>query len=102
MAHATSGVRDSGRTEHSPIAFNFVGRTERLGVIVGELDRGPAFDGRDFADQADGIKPLPPAGIASPEIVGQQSAPAGAETESGGQASTFADPESRRRCGNLR
>jgi hypothetical protein len=37
-------ICNSRRAEHAPIAFNLVGRTERLRVIVGELDRGPAFN----------------------------------------------------------
>lgn len=82
MLHASRdqrSVRDSGRTEDPPVALDFGGGTKRLRIIIGELDGWPTPNGGHFADQTDGIKSAAAAGIAAAEVVGEQSAPAGAE-----------------------
>src|SRR6202043_597879 len=66
--------------EEAPVALDFRGWAERFRVVVGELYRRAAFDTGYFADQADGIKAAIAPGIAAAEIIGQQRAPARAET----------------------
>src|SRR2546429_3115336 len=66
--------------EHSEVAFDFRRRAERLCVIVGELNRGLAFNSGHLADQADWVKVAAAGGIAAAEIVGQESSPTCAET----------------------
>src|ERR1700674_2833100 len=73
-------VADSRGPEDSAVAFDFGRRAERLGVVVGELNRGLAFDSGHLADQADWVKVAAAGGIAATEIVGQQSSPTCAET----------------------
>src|SRR6266576_3561369 len=73
-------VCHSRSAKHAPVAFNFRCRAERFCIIVGQLYRGPPFDMVNFADQADGIKFAAAFRIAATEIVGQQSSPAGAES----------------------
>src|SRR6202166_263095 len=68
-------ISDSQSAEHTLVALNFRWWTERLRRIVGELDRRPSLHVRDLGDQADGIKIVAAAGIASAEIIGEQSAP---------------------------
>src|SRR6266404_5688473 len=73
-------VADSSGPEDSAVAFDFGRSAERLGVVVGELNRGLAFDSGHLADQADWVKVGAAGGIAAAEIVGQQSSPTCAET----------------------
>src|SRR5579872_4169515 len=73
-------ISDARGSEHALVALNFRRRTERLRIVVGKLDRGSSFDVGNFSDQADGIKIVAAAGIASAKIIGEQRAPAGAES----------------------
>src|SRR5579863_3751693 len=66
--------------EHALVTLNLRRWTERLRVVIGEFDRRPPFDRRNFGDQADGIKVAAATGIASPEIIGEQCPPAGTES----------------------
>src|SRR5579863_3518706 len=72
-------VSDARGPEYAFVALNFRWRTERLRRIVGKLDRRPSLHVGNFSDQADGIKIVAAAGIASAKIVGEQRAPASAE-----------------------
>src|SRR5580704_830285 len=72
-------VGDSRRAKHSAVARDFLRRTERLGVVVGKLHGGPAFNGGDLADQADRIKTGAVVGIAAAKVVGEQRPPTRAE-----------------------
>src|ERR1700693_6240571 len=74
-------VADSGRAKHAAVAFDFGGRAQRFGVVVGKLDCLPAFNIGHLADQADRVKAVATGRIAAPEIVGEQSAPSGAEPD---------------------
>jgi hypothetical protein len=74
-------IRDSRRAEDAPVARNLLGRSQRFRVIIGELHCRLPFYARYFADQTDRIEPAITAGIAAAKVVGQQRAPAGAETD---------------------
>ena len=74
-------IADSSRAKHSPVAFDFGWRAQRLRVVIGEFDRRPAVNVCHFADQADGIKSAAAGRIAAAKIIGQQRAPTGAETD---------------------
>jgi len=82
-------VADSRCSEDAPVAFDFGRRAERLGVVVGELNRGLAFDSGHFADQADRVKVAAAGGIAATEIVGQQSSPTCTETNAAARGPLF-------------
>src|SRR5258706_7548733 len=58
-------VAESFATEHAPVAFDFGRRAERLGVVVGELNRGLAFDSGHLADQADWVEVAAARGLAA-------------------------------------
>src|ERR1700691_508594 len=73
-------VTNSDCSEHAAVTFDFHRRTESFRVIIGKLNGWAAFDAGDFADQADGIEATVAAGVAAAEIVGEQRAPTGAET----------------------
>src|SRR3984957_3933098 len=62
-------VCHSGGAENSPVAFDFLRRPKGLGIIVGKFHSRPTLDGRDFADQADGIEAHTPDWIAAAEII---------------------------------
>src|SRR5271156_833022 len=72
---------DACGAKHAAVAFNLIRRPQRLRVIVGELDCRLAFGVGDLANQTDGIKAAAAVRITAPEIVGEQSAPAGAEAD---------------------
>src|ERR1035438_7630553 len=73
-------VAESFGAENTAIAFDFGRRAERFGVVVGELDRGLAFNRGYLADQTDWVKVAAGGGITAAEIVGQKSSPTRAET----------------------
>src|SRR5258707_12975324 len=73
-------VTDSSGAEDAAVAFDFGWRAECLGVVVGELYRGTAFDIGDLADQADRVEPTTAFRIAATKIIGQQGAPTCAES----------------------
>src|SRR5271169_5859891 len=75
--------------EHAAVTFDFFWRAERLGVVVGELDGGLAFDCGYLADQADGVKVGAARGITAAEIVGQQSSPTCAEANAAASGPLF-------------
>src|SRR5271169_1546099 len=74
-------VAGSRRAEHAAVALDFRGRAEGFRIIVGKLYRRAALNAGNFADQADGVKPVIAAGIAAPKIVGQQRSPTGTEAD---------------------
>src|SRR5215471_3983892 len=74
-------IGNPGSPKDTTVALDLIRRTERLRVVIGELHRRAAFDARDFADKADGIKSVAVVGIASSKIVRQQRAPTGAEPD---------------------
>src|SRR5437899_4025547 len=82
-------VADSSGPEDSAVAFDFGRRAERLGVVVGELNRGLALDSGHLADQAAWVKVAAAGGIAATEIVGQQSSPSCAETNAAARGPLF-------------
>src|SRR5260221_9775 len=82
-------VAESFATEHAPVAFDFGRSAERLGVVVGELNRGLACDSGHRANQADWIKGAAVGGIAAKEIVGQQSSPTCTETNAAARGPLF-------------
>src|SRR5260221_14031646 len=73
-------VAESVATGPAPVAFDFGRRAERLGVVVGELNRGLAFFSAHLPHQADWVEVAAAGGIAAAEIVGQQSSQTCAET----------------------
>src|SRR5258708_27580439 len=73
-------VTDSSGAEDAAVAFDFGWRAECLGVVVGELYRGTAFDIGDLADQADRVEPTTAFRIAATKIIGQQGAPTCADS----------------------
>src|ERR1700722_7769570 len=72
---------DACGSEYSPVTFHFLRRAERFRVVVGEFYCRASFNGRHFADQADGIETGAVIRIAAAKIVGQQRSPAGAEAD---------------------
>jgi len=80
VLHEDGNVGDAYRSEEAAVAFDLLGGTHGLGEVVGELDGGAAFDFVNFADEAEGVEAGAGLRIASAEIVGQQCAPAGTET----------------------
>src|SRR5580698_1124006 len=73
-------VTNSDCSEHAAVTFDFHRWAESFRVIVGKLHGWAAFDAGDFADQANGIEAAVAAGVTAAEVVGEQRAPAGAET----------------------
>src|SRR6202023_1206414 len=82
-------VADSRGSEDTAVAFDFGRRTQSFCVVVGELNRGLAFDSGHFADQDDWIKVEAAGGITAAEIVGQQSSPTCAETNAAARGPLF-------------
>src|SRR5580700_93082 len=70
----------AGGAEDAAIAIDLAGRAHGLHVIVRQLHGGPAFDFGQLADQAHGIKAAIAPWVAVAKVIGQQRAPAGAET----------------------
>src|SRR5271157_4325639 len=75
------GVGDPGGAKDPAVALDFRRGPQRLGIVVGKLHGWPSFDGRDLADQADGIKTAAVVGIAAAKVVGEQRPPAGTEAD---------------------
>ena len=74
--------RNIGNTSHAedaPVALGLFWVAHGFGVVIGELDRGPAVDLAELAHKADRIEAVVVLRIASAEIIRQQSAPAGAK-----------------------
>src|SRR6516165_2969525 len=79
--HVDRDVGNAGGAEDAAIALDFRGRSQRLGVVVGEFHGGTAIDFAELADQADGVKAVIAARIAITEIVGEVRSPTGAEAD---------------------
>lgn len=74
---------DALEAEDAPVALDLLGRAERLVEVVRELDGGTAIDLVELADKAEGIETAIALRVAVAEIVGEQCAPACAETDAG-------------------
>src|ERR1700733_12542558 len=73
-------IADPNSAKHTAITFDFLRRSQGFCEVVRKLHCRPAFHAGDFADQAYRIEAGIAAGIATAEIVGQQSTPTGAKT----------------------
>ena len=72
---------DAGQAEHALIALDLVGGTERFLKVVGEFHRRVAIGVVELADKIYGIEGVAALRIAVAKIIGQQGAPACAETD---------------------
>ena len=73
-------IADSGGAEYAAVAVDLGWRTERLRIIVRELNRRMPLNLVHLANQADGVEPVIALGITAAEIVGQQCAPTSADS----------------------
>ena len=70
-----------GGVEDAAVAGDEVGGAGGFAGVVGELDGGDAVGAGEFADQRDGLEGVFVAGVAAAEVVGEEGAPAGGETD---------------------
>ena len=70
-----------GGVEDAAVAGDEVGGAGGFAGVVAEFDRGDAVGAGEFADERDGFEGVFVAGMAAAEVVGEERAPAGGETD---------------------
>ena len=84
-------MRGDGAAEGVAVAGDFGGGAGGFAGVVGELDGGDAVGAGEFADERNGGEGVFVAGVAVAEVVGEQRAPAGGETDAAVEVLVEAD-----------